>query len=76
MRYKHDCDKCKFLGEWFEYDLYFHPAEHGIETIVARSSDVPEDYISGIDLIRYFPALREAKRRAQEAGFLNKDPAH
>lgn len=44
-RYEHDCQKCEFLGQYKEYDLYFCPNE---PTIIARYSDEGGDYGSGL----------------------------
>ena len=45
-RYIHDCDRCIFLGEWREYDLYFCPGSD--PTVIARHGDESQDYLSGL----------------------------
>ena len=68
VRYKHDCDKCKSLGEFGIYDLYFCE-QGGDPTVIARSWN-EDGYTSGLELAPYCPELAEAKRRAIEAGYL------
>ena len=46
-RYEHDCDDCKYLGQFQLYDAYFCP--HGKE-LIARNSSVGPDYVSGPSL--------------------------
>lgn len=41
MRFKHDCDKCKFLGHYIDYDVYFCS-----ETVVCRFGDEGHQYTS------------------------------
>ena len=79
-QYIHNCDSCKYLGRYefkCEYecgcdpgkdaDLYYCP-QGGLPTVIARYSDYGPDYVSGLfaDLL----ILKEAYRRAVEAGFL------
>ena len=48
-KYKHDCSKCVFLGRYAKADLYVCPAEGNIiDTVIARFSSDPPDYISGL----------------------------
>ena len=68
VRYKHDCDKCKPLGEFGITDLYF--CDVHAPTVIARFGNEPEDYASGLELAPYVPELAQAKRRAIEAGYL------
>jgi hypothetical protein len=70
-RYVHDCDRCTFLGRWREYDLYFCP-QTGIPTVLARYSDMGQDYTSGMG--SDVPPLVEAKRRAVAVGLLGNEP--
>ena len=82
--FKHDCESCKFLGTYQGIDLYYHPGSHGIdETVVARYSDWPSDYRSGLSFSRPYidisgvqhsgiAVLVEARLRSEEAGFLKK----
>lgn len=64
--YQHDCRQCTWLGDFQHkegiYDLYFCASE---PTIIARYSDEPQDYHSGIVFgIISYPALREALIRS------------
>jgi len=51
--YKHDCDKCVFLGTLSvagalePHDLYYC-AQHGIPTVIARFGDLGDMYASGM----------------------------
>lgn len=45
-RYEHDCERCIYLGTHREFDLYICPL--GRQTVIARSSDKPGDYQSGM----------------------------
>ncbi len=69
MRYKHDCDKCKPLGEFGTYDLYFCEQD-GDPTVIARYGNDGHEYDSGLFLAPYIDYLTEAKKRAIEAGHL------
>ena len=69
MRYKHDCDKCKQLGEFGKYDLYFCD-QGGDQTVISRYGDDAHEYDSGLFLAPFIDYLAEAKRRAIEAGYL------
>lgn len=44
-RYVHDCDRCVYLGQFEQYDLYYCPSE---PTIVCRFSSEDPDYNSGL----------------------------
>ena len=68
VRYKHDCDKCRSLGEFGITDLYF--CDIHTPTVIARFGNEPEDYASGLELAPYVPELREARERAFKAGYL------
>ena len=69
-RFKHDCASCVFLGRFQEVDLYFCPLQQPMPTVIARRSDEPADYASGLALAEMDSALAEAKRRAIERGHL------
>lgn len=43
-RYIHDCDRCDFLGQFNEFDLYLCPS--GVGSVLARYSDAGPDYSS------------------------------
>ena len=68
MRFKHDCEHCKLLGEFNEADLYFCDTPLTGVTVVARYSDEGSDYVSGMELARHQADLKEAKKRAIEYG--------
>ena len=66
--YRHDCDKCEYLGRWGSVggglvaDLYTCEAAFG-RTFIARFSSEPSDYTSGAPLVLVNVSLAEAKRR-------------
>lgn len=47
-RYNHDCDNCKFLGCYKEFDVYWCVGSQSIGggSIILRFSDVVNEYIS------------------------------
>ena len=59
--FKHDCNACVFLGHYQGSDLYFcprgGPAANGIPTVIARRSNDPPDYTSG--MVFAMPSLKE-----------------
>ena len=57
-RYRHDCDVCKFLGIFKDYDLYFCP-QGGEPTVIARYSSDGPDYLSGM------PTMESRKAKPQ-----------
>jgi len=70
--FEHDCPLCTYLGE-AEYgdrvfDLYFCSQGHSVPTVIARGSDNPHDYTSGLALAEVDPLLREALERAKRRG--------
>lgn len=75
MRYKHDCEMCKPLGEFGKWDLYFcnQGGSIAMPTVVARSSSNYPDNKSGLQFADLDTELKEAKKRAIEKGYLNKD---
>lgn len=70
-RYKHDCPQCKFLGHFNQFDLYFCEQLCG-PTVIARKSDDPPDYTSGISfgIKNNRSELHEALVRALAAGYI------
>ena len=74
MRYQHDCEKCKPLGEFGDADLYYCDAQaFGGATVIARYSDDGADYSSGMELAKFNPDLMEAKKRAIKLGYIKED---
>ena len=70
MRYAHDCDDCKPLGQFGGADLYYCDQQGAGPTVIARHSSTPSDYSSGLYFAKINPELREAKARAIKAGLL------
>lgn len=69
MRYKHDCDKCKPLGSFSEFDLYFCNQGGELDTVIARYGNDKWQYFSGLGPAM-FP-LEIAKAMAVELGFMD-----
>ena len=70
-RYEHDCDRCVFLGCWFESDLYYcEQRTVGIPTVLARHSGQDFDYTSGLTLEQMVPSLAVAADRARQRGLI------
>lgn len=46
-RHEHECERCIFLGQYREYDLYFCPSEKRPQ-VIARKSDIPYDCLTGM----------------------------
>jgi hypothetical protein len=73
-KYKHDCDKCIFLGSYssndMDHDLYYC-SQKGFPTVISRHGDEGEKYTSGIELAKTntLPSLAEALKRAIEKGY-------
>ena len=70
MRYQHDCDNCKPLGEHGDADLYFCDQGGAGITVIARYSSDGADYTSGLCAAPFVPDLGEAKKRAVALGLL------
>ena len=71
MRFQHDCEKCKPLGEFEGADLYYCEAQLiGGPTVIARHSSDGADYQSGMVFADKIPALGEARNRAIAAGYM------
>lgn len=71
-RYQHDCEKCKALGKFAEYDLYFCETDLGSHpTVIARYGDEGHEYTSGLLFADFDPAIAEAKKRAIANGYLS-----
>jgi hypothetical protein len=71
-RHEHDCSKCKPLGEFGEFDLYYCETDlFKNPTVIARfGSD--GDYTAGLNLADRVPELAEARKRAIEAGYMSR----
>jgi len=78
-RYIHDCEKCKFLGTWEAYDLYFCDEKTLGGTVIARyGSNAPMYAAMHVSLTKtldektlhstYSPALRVGALIAQDMG--------
>jgi len=70
-RYLHDCSRCKFLGAYNEYDLYFCPQTVNIPTVIARYGHDDPEYTSGLNST--LEPLRVAKDLAVHAGYIHRD---
>lgn len=68
MQYKHNCDKCVYLGTFNQFDLYYCNQEVLGPTVVARYGNLPHEYLSGLTMTDL--PLLEAKKRAKERGLL------
>ena len=76
--YKHDCNLCVYLGICIDHsqknefqplvDLYYHDA--GNPTVLARYSDEPGDYSSGLLFATSTHVLKEAYKRAKCHGLI------
>lgn len=68
--YKHDCDKCVFLGVFHGdervYDGYFCN-QNSISTVIARFGDEGSQYLSGLG---FDHVLREIETLARHIGLL------
>ena len=71
-RFTHDCDVCKYLGRYQEYDLYFCKEA---PTVVGRFSSKGADYTSGMAFATHEGSrpLYEAKQRAIKQGLINEN---
>lgn len=67
-RYRHDCERCTWLGRWHSYDLYWC-AQHPTPTVLARYGAGPY-YMSGLVFAEHCLPLWEARRRARARGLL------
>lgn len=70
--YDHDCTSCVFLGTYNGYaDLYWcMQGTKNRPTLIARFSDDPPDYLSGIPFRKVYPELAKAYVLAQARGLL------
>jgi len=72
MRYKHDCEKCKPLGQFLEDDLYYCD-QGGRPTVIARYGDDGPDYVSGMRLTNMDYRLHVALEMAKAVGLIKED---
>jgi hypothetical protein len=69
-KFDHDCNRCIFLGSYEGNDLYYCCINPRLETIIARHSNKPDDYTSGLFLYRVDPLITEGVMRAKSKGYL------
>jgi hypothetical protein len=55
-KYTHDCNNCRFLGHYFDHDVYLCG-----ESVIARYGNEPEEYASG-HIKTFFRVLRTNER--------------
>jgi len=76
-KFKHDCEKCIFLGHYNEKDLYFCDQNSTNPTLIQRYSDDSGDYFSAIAIVNdslvqsISPDLRVAFLIARELGLIS-----
>lgn len=73
-RFAHDCDDCKFLGNYNGQDLYFCGLR-GWATVIARFGNENWQYQSGLEIAMGFPLMRpdSTVRELRVAYLLAKD---
>jgi hypothetical protein len=76
--WEHDCPECQFLGSIATrdtlVDLYAHPGDPALATVVARYSDKDHDNISGLVFAHGVNAeLTVARLVAVERGILREE---
>lgn len=73
--FKHDCERCVFLGNTEEgFDLYYCQQKFGesfLPTIICRYSNKEEDYKSGLVFKYIDPHFKQAYELAKERGLIN-----
>lgn len=67
--FDHDCDDCVSLGNCCDRDMYFCN-QGGSPTVIARESDTPWDYVSGMDFVGINPYLTIAYFLAKDKGLV------
>jgi hypothetical protein len=72
-QYRHECANCIFLGRYKDFDLHACGMDGELITVIARYSNEPEDYHSGVvfSMTIHEHPLREALRRVCFLGVLN-----
>jgi hypothetical protein len=76
-RFQHDCSCCIFVGQHNGQDLYYCPSGGVPATVIARRSDEPSDYSSGmVFAVRGdIEELKVALNRAVELGLCDENGA-
>jgi len=77
-KYKHDCERCVFLGRYTntskgrkgESDLYYCAGE---PTAIERYGDEGSNYYSGLCFMNANPAIKEAIDRANKMGLISEE---
>lgn len=74
-RFTHDCDGCKFLGNYNGQDLYFCGNGRPFPTVIARFGNEGSQYQSGLEIAKGFPLMRpdNTVRELRVAYLLAKD---
>lgn len=67
--YEHDCEVCRFLGHFEDFDMYFCPQD-GRPTVIVRDGNRPEHYISGLAFATQDQRLALAYARAHQKGLI------
>ena len=71
--FKHDCDRCEFLGSVIldkKYDLYFCGSTEGEVTVIARYGDDGPDYQSGLNFSSVIEPIAIARKLAEMRGLI------
>jgi hypothetical protein len=61
--YRHDCNRCRYLGAFRAHDLYYCTAQEkhlGMPTVIARFGNDGPDYVSGLAIAPLDPILARA----------------
>ena len=74
-RYEHDCEVCQFLGQHKQFDLYYCSDAPG-PMLIARYSNYPPSYISGLETETLCEPLALALDLAKEHDFLPSKHRH
>lgn len=72
MQHEHDCDTCISLGEFKNYDLYFHPPRNGSPWTLVGRFGPHGDYQSASHITKV-ECLVEARKRAVAQGLMKMD---
>jgi hypothetical protein len=66
----HECERCVYLGEYRQHDLYFCTKQPNVPTVLARYGNDPSDYVSGVELATRDLILAEAVALARARNLL------